>query len=164
MQSGAPSVPPAPGTYVLVLECTQEGRARIGALGTLALRPGFYAYAGSARGPGGLAARIARHARRARHPHWHVDYLRRRTRLVEVWFAASGDVLEHRFAAALASAPDAVVAMDRFGASDCRCPAHLFRFAGRPDAAAFADRLASSAGPRVAVSVTGAHRARRGTA
>ncbi len=37
--------------------------------------PGYYVYAGSARGPGGIRARLQRHFRREKKPHWHVDRL-----------------------------------------------------------------------------------------
>lgn len=51
-----------PGTYALVLASRGEKRIRIGGIGTLRLRTGFYVYVGSALGPGGLArAREASH-------------------------------------------------------------------------------------------------------
>ncbi|MFO8145391.1 MAG: DUF123 domain-containing protein, partial [Candidatus Syntrophosphaera sp.] len=41
---------------------------------------------GSARGPGGLAARIARHQREPKPRHWHIDYLRAHAELIAVWY------------------------------------------------------------------------------
>ena len=114
---------------MLVLNCRKTGRTRIGKLGTLQLRPGYYLYVGSARGPGGINARVNRHRRRDKKRHWHIDYLRRHTALVEVWLQ-TGDSLEHGWAAALAARYP--IAMPRFGASDCRCNSHLFWSAGRP--------------------------------
>lgn len=120
----------APGTYVLVLRAATAISVRIGRLGTLAVRSGYYLYAGSACGPGGLRARIQHHARRAAHPHWHIDYLRRRTRLEAVWLGEAGR--EHEWAHAIGALRGATAAMRGFGSSDCRCETHLFRFARRP--------------------------------
>jgi hypothetical protein len=64
----------APGTYVLILELTTRKVIQVGALGRIKFTAGWYAYAGSAFGPGGLAARINRHLMSAKKPHWHIDY------------------------------------------------------------------------------------------
>jgi len=125
------SLPATPGSYLLVLEAVQARRVRVGALGHLALAPGFYVYAGSAFGPGGLAARLAHHLRRSRSPRWHIDYLRRCAEPCEIWVVERAR-REHAWARALAALPSAVLPCARFGASDCRCPAHLVRFARRP--------------------------------
>jgi Uri superfamily endonuclease len=138
----AASLPAAPGSYLLVLEVVQARGMRVGALGQLALQPGFYVYAGSAFGPGGLAARLAHHLRRSRRPHWHIDYLRRHATVREIW-VAEGARCEHAWARALAARPSAVLPCARFGASDCRCPAHLIRFARRPGPAWLGRRLGS---------------------
>lgn len=137
-------LPSSPGTYILILEASVPGRVRVGALGTLKLDPGFYAYVGSARGPGGLAARLSHHYRRARSPHWHIDYLRRRTSLHEIWLAEGVVEREHRWAKALEGDPLAMLPLPGFGASDCRCRTHLFRFSHLPPVSAFRRRLISA--------------------
>jgi len=134
-------LPVSPGTYILILGALIKGRVRVGALGTLKLEPGFYAYVGSARGPGGLAARLAHHYRRTRSPHWHIDYLRRHTMLHEIWIARDVAEREHGWAEVLESDPLAMLPLPRFGASDCRCRSHLFRFSHRPSVSAFRRRL-----------------------
>ena len=48
-----------PGTYILLLHAALERDVTIGAAGILSLRQGYYAYVGSAFGPGGLYARLA---------------------------------------------------------------------------------------------------------
>ncbi len=50
-------------------------RLEIGRLGSFNIIPGFYAYVGSAFGPGGLRARIRHHLESVAQPHWHIDYL-----------------------------------------------------------------------------------------
>ena len=82
-------LPSQPGTYALLLEATGVQDVPIGKLGVLHLLPGIYVYLGSALGPGGLAARVGRHALREKVLHWHIDYLRAETRLVAVWYARS---------------------------------------------------------------------------
>ena len=80
-------LPSQPGTYALLLEATAMQEVPIGKLGVLHMLPGIYVYVGSALGPGGLAARVGRHALREKTLHWHIDYLRAETRLLAVWFA-----------------------------------------------------------------------------
>lgn len=126
------ALPRLPGTYILVLRVDSPCTVVVGRLGTAALAPGWILYVGSAFGPGGLAARVGHHLRPASKPHWHIDYVRAALDLCEIWVCASPERLEHRFAAALHSAPGSSVPLPRCGASDCRCAAHLFHFAVRP--------------------------------
>ncbi len=87
-----------PGTYALVLASTETRCLRVGQLGSLALRPGWYVYVGSAFGPGGVRARLAHHRKRAARPHWHVDHLRLHTQLERVWFTHDSIRREHQWA------------------------------------------------------------------
>ncbi len=119
-------IPTVPGTYALLLRSTTAARVRIGRLGIIDLRPGYYVYIGSAFGPGGLRARISHHQRIAQHPHWHIDYLRSHARLAEVLYVCNSRC-EHEWAALIAAVPGAVIPMPGFGSSDCHCLAHLFR-------------------------------------
>ncbi|MEK7755214.1 MAG: GIY-YIG nuclease family protein [Acidobacteriota bacterium] len=74
-----------PGAYALMLRCRKEARVRVGGLGWMHLRRGFYVYLGSALGPGGVRARVARHLRPPARPHWHIDYLRANAAVEGVW-------------------------------------------------------------------------------
>lgn len=135
-------VPDRPGTYVLILHLPRSAEnVRIGRLGWFRFPSGWYAYVGSAQGPGGLAARLARHLRQPKPLHWHIDYLRAQAQPVEAWYVAETQKRECAWARALSGFPGASVPMPRFGASDCRCPAHLIRFAAPPDAATLAGIL-----------------------
>jgi len=122
-------LPSQPGTYALLLEATAVQDVPIGKLGVLHMTPGIYVYVGSALGPGGLAARIERHAQREKMLHWHIDYLRAQTRLVAVWFARGARHRECHWARILERAAGARVSLDGFGSSDCRCRSHLQYFA-----------------------------------
>ena len=111
------------GTYALLIRLDQAANIEVGRRGTFAFPPGYYLYLGSARGPGGLAARLGRHRRRDKTLRWHVDYLLQRAEPVEVWSAVADERLECRWAEAVRRLPGATVVGPRCRASACRCPA-----------------------------------------
>lgn len=132
------------GSYALVLHIGSRDSVRAGALGRLSLEPGFLIYLGSARGSGGLRARLAHHCRVPHRPHWHIDYLRTGTSVLGAWLCVSPERLEHRWAAAVGQMRGAVSAAQGFGSSDCACPTHLLWFADLPSAATFRRALGSA--------------------
>ncbi|MFQ5513266.1 MAG: DUF123 domain-containing protein [Myxococcota bacterium] len=116
-----------------MLREARPGRAvRYGRGRSLKTGTGFYLYVGSALGPGGVRARVLRHCRATGAVHWHIDRLRRQLELVRVWFSYGTHRMECRWAAALAGLRSATLPAARFGASDCRCPAHLIRLPHEP--------------------------------
>ena len=136
-----------PGTYLLVMWLNRECDVQVGRLGSFRLAPGWYLYVGSALGPGGLRARIARHARAEKHRHWHIDYLLAEARLHDAWTRAGPVRRECEWARALASLPGMHTPIRRFGASDCRCEAHLFAAPERPTSEALARVLGARLEP-----------------
>jgi Uri superfamily endonuclease len=130
-----------PGTYALVLRSSTWSRLRVGRLGELRVRPGFYVYVGSAFGPGGVRARVRRHWRGSRRPHWHVDHLRSAAEPNAVWYSHDEVRREHTWAALLGKARGATLPLPRFGASDCDCASHLFFFESPPSLDAFRRRV-----------------------
>jgi Uri superfamily endonuclease len=132
-----------PGTYVLILLAAADQLIEIGKLGRFAVPPGFYVYAGSACGPGGLKARIAHHERISQRPHWHMDYLRPALHLKEVWYTYEAKRLEHQWADALGCLKGATKPIVGFGSSDCSCKSHLFSFTAKPSVRQFRDKLRS---------------------
>ena len=130
--------PDRPGTYVLVLRLLQSTTISVGRLGRFRFPAGWYGYVGSARGPGGLSARLSRHLRSPKPLRWHADYLRAAARPLAVWHTVGAAKRECVWAKALSELPGASYPVPRFGASDCGCPAHLLHFAAPPDLAAFA--------------------------
>jgi Uri superfamily endonuclease len=119
------------GSYALVLRLDDPAELIVGRLGTCSFPPGRYVYCGSALG--GLRARVARHLRAEKRPHWHVDYLLAVARVVDVWICEAAERLECQLAAHLASQPGASVQVPGFGSSDCRCRSHLI-YEGREPA------------------------------
>jgi len=132
-------VKPASGAYALLIALDRSSEIAVGRLGRFRFPAGFYLYMGSALGPGGLTGRLARHLRSSKRLHWHVDYLldAKCARVVEVWTATGATCRECDWARAAMRLPRASVIVPRFGASDCRCVAHLIGFTMPPDWAAF---------------------------
>ncbi len=133
-----PGLTPRSGTYALVLSSSATLQLQIGKLGTLPLVRGFYVYVGSAFGPGGLKARLGHHQCAPRQAHWHIDYLRRATRLEQVWFTYDPTYREHQWARLMGTAMRGIIPLEGFGASGCACRSHLYYFRDRPSAGRYA--------------------------
>jgi Uri superfamily endonuclease len=127
-------LPEAKGTYVLIVLVSQMKRLEIGRLGAYDIMPGFYAYVGSAFGPGGLCARLHHHLESAAQPHWHIDYLLAVAEPVEVWYALAGRKLERDLAGLMERSSAFRMPIPRFGSSDYRRrqASHLFYARRRP--------------------------------
>ena len=82
---------------------------------------GFYAYVGSAMN--GIEQRVARHRRKDKRLHWHIDYLLKRGGIQDVVRLPSRRKTECQIASEYAAE---FAAVHGFGSSDCRCPSHLF--------------------------------------
>ncbi len=112
--------PVAPGAYALWLRLEAPFAATAGK-GKGILPAGDYLYCGSARGPGGLRARLARHMRPQKRAHWHIDRLTAVANVLGAFVVEGGD--ECALNAALDGLPTPIAG---FGSSDCRrCDAHL---------------------------------------
>jgi Uri superfamily endonuclease len=120
-----PRVPTTRGSYALLLKLDCSKVIRVGRLGSSPCPSGYYVYVGSALGPGGLAARLARHRRREKRLFWHIDYLLASAELVDVCHDLSGQDLECKWARTLMSMHGVRVVAPGFGASDCSCSSHL---------------------------------------
>ena len=128
------------GSYLLILSLKKPVKVKVGSLGSLSFPAGYYVYAGSALGPGGLKARVNRHRRLAYTKEgklrWHIDYLLTHPafKLAEVWLIESEKNIECLLASKLK--PYASQVFLGFGSSDCRggCGGHLLRFQSNPKA------------------------------
>ena len=151
-------LPAEAGTYALVLSCPVETAIQVGRLVSLRLRHGFYVYVGSAFGPGGLRGRMAHHLKVSERPHWHIDYLRARARLEEVWYCRDAEPREHQWASAVRAMRGAEMPVAGFGSSDCRCRSHLYFFEHRPSRRSFQRKLRALDGGHPVVQLTGSPR------
>ena len=112
-----------PGLYQLYLRLPDAARLEIGRLGVFDFPEGLYVYTGSALR--GIGARVARHLRTEKRRRWHIDYLLEHARVEAVAVLPTDERLEcdlHRYA--MLCLQGRIVALG-FGASDCRCSAHL---------------------------------------
>ncbi len=113
------------GIYTLILRLDSDVDIVVGALGTIRFEKGYYAYTGSARGPGGLK-RVERHLEvmRGTNPtrRWHIDYLLPFTHLEIAVTTKTEDDLECAIAKGVGSQ---LVSIPRFGCTDCKCKSHL---------------------------------------
>jgi Uri superfamily endonuclease len=118
----------------------------IGRLGSFSFPDGYYTYAGSARGPGGLKARLNRHLGDRKQLRWHIDYLLREARVQQIWKAFSHEKLECLWTRALLRMLHASIPVPRFGSSDCDCETHLVHFTSLPSPQTFANQLQTLGG------------------
>ncbi|MBN1641986.1 MAG: GIY-YIG nuclease family protein [Anaerolineae bacterium] len=125
----------------------QDAALDVGRLGKVTVPEGWCFYAGSALGPGGLAARLGRHRRVDKRPHWHIDYLLCQATPVADWRIASPARLECAWADALLQLPTASTPVRRFGASDCRCRTHLVHVTRLPPVEQVCQVLAAASPP-----------------
>jgi Uri superfamily endonuclease len=120
------------GSYILILRLTVNKTIPVGRLGDINFPAAYYAYVGSAFGPGGLGGRIGHHLKQSSKPRWHIDYLRKEAQIEEIWIAEHSERHEHAWASALRTMESVVDHIKGFGSSDCTCATHLFCFKNRP--------------------------------
>ena len=109
------------GSYVLLIELTEEQTITTGSLKAIYFPRGYYAYVGSAMG--GFKSRLNRHLKSNKKPHWHIDYLLEKASISEIIFCETNDRVECSIAQALDGQFDSI---SGFGSSDCKCRSHLF--------------------------------------
>ncbi len=125
---GQSNLPRIAGSYLLIMHLPSAMEMSI-PRASGSLMAGWYLYAGSAHGPGGIAARVRRHLRKDKIPRWHVDAL---TGVADVLCAlpfpanAHSGLGECEIIARLMETDTFRVSLPGFGSSDCNaCPAHL---------------------------------------
>ncbi len=124
-------IPDNPGSYCLLIFLNKTKLIKIGKLGTIKFKKGYYVYVGSALS--GLKNRIKRHLLtsqgKTKNLFWHIDYLLndRKTKILEVWVKESKKKEECKIAKRIKGKP-----IVGFGSSDCTCLSHLFYFRRKP--------------------------------
>jgi len=133
MTKHTPARPPSRGVYTLIIYLPRPLGLNVGSLGFHRLKPGMYAYTGSAvgRGATSLPGRILRHMRGFKAQLWHIDYLLMSRGVYVAWIvlAEAGKGSECAVNLEIERGLDAEIPIPRFGASDCRqkCGSHLLR-------------------------------------
>ena len=109
------------GSYILIVELKKDSIISVGKIGEKQFSEGYYIYVGSALN--GLNQRIKRHLRKQKKIHWHIDYLLKHARIIDVFYRESNVreecIIAKKIKKELLSIPG-------FGSSDCRCKSHLF--------------------------------------
>lgn len=116
------------GAYIVVLYLPETRLVTVGKLGAREFQPGYYLYVGSAKV--GLRKRLARHGRRRKKFHWHIDYLREVAEFAGAFAVRSSLDREHELAVAVEQVAHWQV--PGFGCSDCSCRSHLFGMNSNP--------------------------------
>ena len=126
-QSSTRSLTGGRGIYTLVLKLDVGRKIAVGSLGEIEFTRGYYAYTGSARGPGGFK-RVERHKQvisgLSTVRRWHIDYLMPHTSLEGVVATETSLDLECKIALGIGELLEPVIG---FGSTDCSCPGHLHR-------------------------------------
>ena len=113
------------GTYCLIIHNIKSSKVKIGALGEINFKKGYYVYIGSAMNS--LKPRIKRHLSRKKKLHWHVDYLLKDENIAieEIIFNIGEKKIECKIAKIISHNGDEIL---NFGCSDCKCNSHLIYF------------------------------------
>lgn len=121
------------GTYMLIIEVKNDKKIRIGKLGEIDFKNGYYCYVGSALGKSvNLDNRIKRHTRLNNQKkgklHWHIDYLLANpdANIVGVRKIQINERLECHISQLIGKVADNFI--KDFGCSDCNCKSHLYYF------------------------------------
>ena len=114
------------GLYQLVILLPKKRAITAGSLGRFSFPAGHYVYTGSAKR--GLNARIARHIRKRKKMHWHIDYLLSYGNINKVIRYENGNLSECELNRRVESLPSSKIIARGFGSSDCKCRSHLVYF------------------------------------
>ncbi len=115
------------GTYILVIHITKNIRLKIGKLGPVTFRKGYYLYVGSALTS--LEKRIERHISKKKKKRWHIDYLTssKYTNVEAVITLVTQEKLECVISKTIEGLSRRYVPVEGFGNGDCReCISHLY--------------------------------------
>jgi endonuclease-3 len=124
-QKSTPGKIAGKGIYTLILKLDSSRKTAVGSLGEVEFCQGYYAYTGSARGPGGFR-RVQRHKQlisgSSKVRRWHIDYLMPQTSLKGVVATETSEDLECEIAQKIGGR---LIPVRGFGSTDCSCPGHL---------------------------------------
>ncbi|MCD6260188.1 MAG: GIY-YIG nuclease family protein [Thaumarchaeota archaeon] len=113
------------GVYLLLLMVGRDLKIRVGSLGVVRFKRGYYVYVGS--GQRYLEKRIQRHKKKIKKVKWHIDYLTTNSgvRVMEAAVYNLPKKYECIFADMLRSM--GFKSVKGFGSTDCKCISHLYQ-------------------------------------
>ncbi|MDI9646355.1 MAG: DUF123 domain-containing protein [Archaeoglobales archaeon] len=103
-------------SYVLIMFCDSPSKLKVGSLGILSFKDGYYYYVGSANC--GMH-RIKRHFKKDKKKRWHIDYITPAMQIV-------GAIILKDIECRVAEKFKGFERIKGFGCSDCSCDSHLF--------------------------------------
>lgn len=118
----------AKGAYCLIIKLNKNKRIKIGKLGFINFKKGYYCYIGSALN--NLEKRIERHKRKNKKLKWHIDYFLRYEKIVDVIKIKTNKRIECLLSKKIEKIADDKI--KNFGCSDCKCSSHLYHFKTNP--------------------------------
>jgi Uri superfamily endonuclease len=123
----AENAPTLPGAYVLIIELAEPIEVALPGKPKTILQGVRYLYCGSAKGSGGIRARLSRHMRPGKVIHWHVDLLTAPGQVKGAWIFPGRDECDLIRTLSHLSAP-----IRGFGSTDCqKCWSHLLSWPRR---------------------------------
>ncbi|EHR77747.1 endonuclease [Thermococcus litoralis DSM 5473] len=115
------------GSYLLVIYLERDANIRTKAR-EFHLKKGYYIYVGSAMNS--LEKRVARHFRKKKRLHWHIDFLLQRAQLLSAYLIPSEERIEEELSRIVGKVFQGV---EGFGASDVKVKTNLYYSATPPD-------------------------------
>ncbi len=109
------------GIYCLLIRLENNCKINVGKIGIIEFKSGFYIYVGSALNS--LDARLKRHTRKEKRIFWHIDYLLKNAKIIDIIYAKTTERIECKIAELLFNN---LKPIPNFGSSDCKCKSHLF--------------------------------------
>ena len=117
------------GSYILVLENVKNDKIKIGKIGEIKFKKGFYTYVGSAMN--GLDQRVKRHYKNKKNKRWHIDYITPNPmKIIKDFKIRRKDKIEVELAKDVMQISDGYIPY--FGSSDSKLESHLFFFRNSP--------------------------------
>lgn len=121
---------------MLVTKMKKDSKIRIGKLGEIEFKKGYYCYVGSALGKSiNLENRIRRYEKlnkeRSGNIHWHIDYflVNPNVEIVQINKINSDQKIECKISKSFEKVAEDFI--HYFGCSDCKCKSHLYYFSDK---------------------------------
>lgn len=112
--------------YALFVQLEYSQTVEVGALGEIEFEPGLYVYVGSAMT--NVEKRLQRHISDVENKHWHIDYFTSEAETVDYFILPENSEYECVLSELMQELAEPVAG---FGASDCSCSSHLYRFSSK---------------------------------
>jgi Uri superfamily endonuclease len=112
------------GSYLLLIQL--EKKTSLPKKFNFQIKPGLYAYAGNAYGPGGIQARCKRHFKFKKKKYWHIDWLTTQTK--EIKCLSFPNENECKIIKEILKIDKTSIPCEGFGNTDCKiCKSHLIK-------------------------------------